>query len=479
MGLSNYKLTDAAVAQKGVVAAPDKLTGEAAENKAVFDRLIREAVQGLYNALIDALSGTSGAGEIGTTAIEGVTGEDVQTVLGSLKTILDTKSARSDMEEALALKSDKSVTDLHFKSVSLDAATGVLTFTREDESSVTVNTAPLAGGISLVTPTDLSGVLFGNGSNVLARALDDASGAASTTSLGKAFADLAPVEASGTASQAYAVNGFLVYNGQLYRVTAAIAQGDTLMVGTNIAAADAGTYLAMVAAANAVENAGVAPGGFGLGATAGKLLINTDDCDNCTEGGMYYWGPTVIPAHAPPTSTTDSTTLAGNGVLCVYPSEYGVVQEVRYYRDPWGRCFRYKYGSTWTPWEFENPRLAASKEYRTTERWKGKPVYQKLVGLGAGPNGSVATPATTTYGLSPAISCPNIGTLISMTFTGANTSGASKPIPEYAYSGGNLYYTVGGGYSSNEGYVYPAITSNQNVSGFSFTVLLKYTKTTD
>ncbi|MBQ9647981.1 MAG: hypothetical protein IJV43_06435, partial [Oscillospiraceae bacterium] len=140
MSLSNYKLTDSAIAQKGVAAAPDKLTGTAAQNKAVFDRLIREAVQELFNGLIDTLSSEDGAAEVGTAEIEGVAGSDVQTVLGSLKTLLDTKSAGADMTAALALKSDKATTDLHIRSVSLDADTGVFTFTREDGSYVSVDT---------------------------------------------------------------------------------------------------------------------------------------------------------------------------------------------------------------------------------------------------------------------------------------------------------------------------------------------------
>ena len=55
MSLQEYKITDAQIAQKGVVAAPDRMTGTAAQNKAVFDRLIREAVKGVFNDLIDAL----------------------------------------------------------------------------------------------------------------------------------------------------------------------------------------------------------------------------------------------------------------------------------------------------------------------------------------------------------------------------------------------------------------------------------------
>lgn len=49
---------------------------------------------------------------------------------------------------------------------------------------------------------------------------------------------IAPIEAGPTASQAYAVGKQLVYNGLLYKVTSAIAQGDTLTVGTNIALSD-------------------------------------------------------------------------------------------------------------------------------------------------------------------------------------------------------------------------------------------------
>ena len=48
---------------------------------------------------------------------------------------------------------------------------------------------------------------------------------------------------SSTASQAYAIGDYLVYNGQLYAVTAAIAIGETLTVGTNISSTTVGTEL--------------------------------------------------------------------------------------------------------------------------------------------------------------------------------------------------------------------------------------------
>lgn len=50
------KITAEQLAQKGVVAAPDRLTGNPQENKMVFDRLIREVVAVAVNMAIDVLN---------------------------------------------------------------------------------------------------------------------------------------------------------------------------------------------------------------------------------------------------------------------------------------------------------------------------------------------------------------------------------------------------------------------------------------
>lgn len=59
--------------------------------------------------------------------------------------------------------------------------------------------------------------------------------AADNTILG----NLATIESS-QATAAHAVGEYIVYNGQLYKVTAAIASGQTLTVGTNISAVSGG-----------------------------------------------------------------------------------------------------------------------------------------------------------------------------------------------------------------------------------------------
>lgn len=58
---------------------------------------------------------------------------------------------------------------------------------------------------------------------------------ADSADLDKTNASLAHVESGTTASQAYTVGSLLVYQGRLCKATSAIAQGDTLAIGTNIA----------------------------------------------------------------------------------------------------------------------------------------------------------------------------------------------------------------------------------------------------
>lgn len=88
MSLSENKITDNQIATNGVVSAPDKLTGTAAENKAVFDKLIRETVKSAVNGMIDDLISTTGATEIGAS-VPDIDGNNVQAILSGLKNYVD------------------------------------------------------------------------------------------------------------------------------------------------------------------------------------------------------------------------------------------------------------------------------------------------------------------------------------------------------------------------------------------------------
>lgn len=140
MAITDLKLKDSDIAAKGVVAAPTVLNGTPEENKRVFDRLIREVFQGDFNGLIDALTAATGAGEIGA-AVEGLTGETVQAVLNAIKAALDAKASDAATSAALEGKADKLTISSHIKEVELDSSTGVFTFTRQNGTKITIDTA--------------------------------------------------------------------------------------------------------------------------------------------------------------------------------------------------------------------------------------------------------------------------------------------------------------------------------------------------
>lgn len=56
MSIRDYKITDAQIAEKGVIASPDTLTGTADENKRVFDRLVRECVAPQFNEIVETFA---------------------------------------------------------------------------------------------------------------------------------------------------------------------------------------------------------------------------------------------------------------------------------------------------------------------------------------------------------------------------------------------------------------------------------------
>lgn len=140
MAITDLKLKDSDIAAKGVAAAPTVLNGTPEENKRVFDRLVREVLKGDFNGLIDALTAATGAGEIGA-AVEGLTGATVQAILNAIKTALDAKASDAATSAALEGKADKLTISSHIKEVELDSSTGVFTFTRQNGTKITIDTA--------------------------------------------------------------------------------------------------------------------------------------------------------------------------------------------------------------------------------------------------------------------------------------------------------------------------------------------------
>ena len=123
---------------------------------------------------------------------------------------------------------------------------------------------------------------------------------------------------------------------------------------------------------------------YGLG-TKGVMLTSADNLDTIKTNGWYQWSWSDKPANLP--SDTGAAYMRSlrvwttNGIECC--------QELMDETDsPYHGCMmrRTFYSSAAYPWEWVNPPMIAGIEYRTTERWNGKPVYTQVVSFGALPN---------------------------------------------------------------------------------------------
>lgn len=126
-----------------------------------------------------------------------------------------------------------------------------------------------------------------------------------------------------------------------------------------------------------------APAGYGLGTTP-KLITDWNDA----KVGGWFWSQ-VGAANAP-----DSTIECfggvdnhGNPEICVQ-EVWGLANINKYYH--WIR-FVYPGTGNGTPWEWVNPPMILGVEYRTTERYQGKPVYVQAVNFGAITDGKTVT----------------------------------------------------------------------------------------
>ena len=125
-----------------------------------------------------------------------------------------------------------------------------------------------------------------------------------------------------------------------------------------------------------------APAGFGLGYAT--LLTANDNLNSIKKNGWYHWKSEAAPANAP---TMSYTTYMN--VMRVWTNDGGVCcQELMDMSDSTIRGTKIQriiYGPNVFPWEWVNPPMISGIEYCTTERYMSKPVYAKLVNVGAYP----------------------------------------------------------------------------------------------
>ena len=210
-----------------------------------------------------------------------------------------------------------------------------------------------------------------------------------------------------------------------------------------------------------------APAGYGLGATS-KFLTSADDVNDIWQSGWYRYDSGDIPQNGITLSNLHVMRVDGYSSGVFVQTVYGLTDSTSYQICSVARRFRYD--TKITPWEYENPPMILGKEYRTTERWKGKPVYTIAFDFGELPK------ASTKIKYAPVVK--NVDEIIGCGGCGA---GYSLPnfYPESSYNSFSIYdIKLSAGLSSNGG-IACIIGTGKNFSPEKATVWVKYTKTTD
>ena len=132
-----------------------------------------------------------------------------------------------------------------------------------------------------------------------------------------------------------------------------------------------------------------APAGYGLGGSA-KLLTSADDLNVVWENGYYSWHISSMPKNIPEIGGLIADVfimhVCGSGEEAYYQEIIPITNGEAYTCANNNKLVRSRYGNVIKGWEWVNPPMQVGVEYRTTERYLGKPVYRKMVWGGALPN---------------------------------------------------------------------------------------------
>lgn len=200
------------------------------------------------------------------------------------------------------------------------------------------------------------------------------------------------------------------------------------------------------------------------------VIQANDDLDSYTTPGEYIQGNTSViitlvnfPVNLP------------RGEMCLKVSSLGgpgyICQEIKAKHGfRFRRAIRFSNNGVFQPWEYEDPELMLGVEYRTTERYNGKPVYTMAVDCKSGPT---AGNATATYiGIGETVAAENV---ISVD---AFCGGGYTIPPGSHYPSIGLYATAKpsvGISPKNQITVY--VATSEDVSSQHIYAVIKYTKT--
>ena len=216
--------------------------------------------------------------------------------------------------------------------------------------------------------------------------------------------------------------------------------------------------------AQARENISATPAGFGYGDVMQWLGF---DAGTWASTGTFQADLEAAFAAMPQGTCkqvqfidTNLNTQKFTGTLWRYTSSYGVLTAINY---SGLKAVKTYYNGTWEEWEWENPPITTGTQYRTTQRYDGKPVYAKNISFGALPKN---TEKTVEHGLSGG----QIDTIVSFdVFAYETGSTVVRKLP---------FFTTSGSLRA-DGYITGArvgVVTQADMSGYTAIVQIRYTR---
>lgn len=276
------------------------------------------------------------------------------------------------------------------------------------------------------------------------------------------------------------------FNTALKEVPGHIANGDIHVTAEQKAAwnssirYDAAQSLSDAQKAQARKNINSAPGGFGWGEAmkdvlasdakdtyetyCGKLDMLLADMPDGTSQLIYTRGPVSTGQY----SGAGNIVAVLSKILGTSASLIGLSPEPRGTTNGLWRML--KDNGNWQPVEWINPPMQLGVEYRTTERYLGKPVYVKTINMGNLPGNAVKQASFQSNNV--------VDKIVSVTGQCTSDSGVSMSLPYHAGSGPNwntviLVGATGAGTAQ-------IVTFYEDFAGYTDAyVTVKYTKLED
>lgn len=204
-------------------------------------------------------------------------------------------------------------------------------------------------------------------------------------------------------------------------------------------------------------NINAAPGGFGLGPTDWNEAPQSD-ADKIPGTGWFLAAKNVPSRGTWFIRQEDDGPSNNDALQTAWPQNLAA-----YYRGCLAQ--RYKISGTWGAWEWVNPPMKLGVEYRTTERYQGKPVYVQLIDFGYGPNNSNAHITKT---------IENIDTIVR--WAGTASDGTAFPFANHMYSPAHV---LDGIVYKGSNALHIDLYTNENKSKVNLYVSVFYTKSSD